>query len=325
MKTPSLISFCLLLSAVAHSQQKLLSATIEVKDIRSGKAVTAGVATSFPSGKFFEINKGKLELQYQQKMLTDTLFVDVQGYAKYKTTFTELLKQRKLQLTVAQTPTAIQAPNLNKNEQLNPFNNTTVLHWVGLPLNDQPFRYLQVGQIFENTHQGATLTKIKLNQLLFNTEFIGISADGSIDSGAPSMVTKEKPTQTTIANLAVDTSGSSKRNFLAFTGTTYDFYPSNAIFQESPDKGFMRSYVPSDLQSNKFKLRIYQVNEKNQPITELFTNPIVVNHAQPVENMHINLSKYKISLPEGKFMIAVEWMPIRQTLSTPHGQKLVMI
>ncbi|TDG35382.1 hypothetical protein EZJ43_13870 [Pedobacter changchengzhani] len=260
--------------------QTNFNAEIKVENRKNGKTILNATLADKRMGKFINAEKGVFEIYYNQKMLGDTLFIDAQGFQKLKIPLYELLQIKKASLL----PQDTSIPVLNSthnNVDLNEYDTQTVSQWIGLPLGDKPFEYLQVGQIFENKYTGAQLNNIKLNQLYFDLPPNNIYDDGSMNSDS-SITYANKGTSTVL------------------------------IYQ---DKDYMHSYAPSYIQQNKFKLRIYQLDKNNQPAAELCITPILIDREPPAQNMRINLSKYKIALPQGKFMVAVEWVPSLKNLN----------
>ncbi|TKC07187.1 hypothetical protein [Pedobacter frigoris] len=258
----------LCLGMTVQAQQNRLHSKLEVQDAQSGKNIAYGMLCSLNSGKCFEIENGKVEINYTQENLADTLFIDAQGYMNHKMTISDLLKEGKMKLNARPKPIIYASTNAGKKELLNGYDKQSIGQWLGLPDKDRPFRYIQMGQIFDNSYPGATLNKITLNQLLFD-----LPKDIVRDNG----------------------------RILLFRGNTD---PITGTDKSS----YMRSYILNQIQSSAFRLRIYQLDNDNMPIAELCQNQIKITPGFPEENIPVNLAKHNIVLPKGKFMVAVEWI-----------------
>lgn len=261
--------YCLLcLGMTVQAQQTMLYSKLEVQDAKSGKSIAYGMLCSFNSRKCFQIENGRVDINYTQENLADTLFIDVQGYVNHKITVADLLKVDKIRLNAGPKPAISASANANKSELLNGYDKLSITQWLGLPDKDQPFNYLQIGQVFKNIYPGAKLNKITLNQLLFDLPKHSVYNDGLTS---------------------------------IFPGTADPIRGSNR-------RDFMRTYIVNQMQSNEFRLRVYQLDIDNMPIAELCQNQIKVSPGFPEENIPVNLVKYNILLPKGKFMVAVEWI-----------------
>lgn len=71
---------------------------------------------------------------------------------------------------------------------------------------------------------------------------------------------------------------------------------------------YSRAYRYKDLQNATFRVRIYRMDDAGYPAEDLCNEEIKVI-ATYGDQIHVNLSKYKIMVPKGNFFIAIQWLP----------------
>lgn len=336
------------ISITALAQDSWKSASLPIVDASNGKKIDYVIVSQQKRNIFSAVDNGKLAISYNNAMMTDSLYCNATGYLGLKTTLGNILQKKEIALTPVQAQDKVGLEKTINNDRLSRYNNNLVSHWIGFPINDKPFGYLQVGQIFPNTHEQAKLKSIRLNQLYFNpllnytgTEITDAPRMSSMSTNVPAPtnlaqtngnVNSATQNQDGAPNDESNQTKSTARDMDAvliyddgsidIMGYTYSPQGLAYLFETSPNKSFMHSYRPSYLQTCRYRLRIYQVDVNNQPIQELCTKPIVIEREPPVDNTNIDLTKYNILVPKGRFMVAVEWIPARKNINYVFWTKL---